>query len=386
MDRTTLPLVRVAIADVVPLQRGLERAIVDAKRALIRDGEPIDAPLLFQAGDVYYVGDGHHTVQAAHEEGFTHIKGRVMDVGEITLEKARKRGLARASEHAVADPFRRQCVTATGVVRRRVTKALTKLGDAVADAVQSAWDDPAAEELSKAIPPDKDAATAKKINDLLAAFELEIAATLEEELSKIASGAGRIVLATIQPEGESALVDQVFGRAVDYSSRRTGELIGKNARGTGELAETTRNRIRAAITAGLEDNVGSAQIGDMLRDDFGFSEARADLIASTEIANANGAGSYAGLQEAAATGLQIEHAWLCEIDACEICLANQAQGWIPLEEAFDSGDQHPTAHPNCRCAEEARVVEPAVKMARPESTPAATSTPGDGIAKELEHV
>src|SRR5208282_2235305 len=33
----------------------------------------------------------------------------------------------------------------------------------------------------------------------------------------------------------------------------------------------------------------------------------------------------------------------------EICLANEDQGVIDLDEDFDSGDDAPPAHPNCRC-------------------------------------
>ena len=34
---------------------------------------------------------------------------------------------------------------------------------------------------------------------------------------------------------------------------------------------------------------------------------------------------------------------------CELCEDNEAQGWIPEDEAFDSGDDDAPAHPNCTC-------------------------------------
>ncbi len=34
---------------------------------------------------------------------------------------------------------------------------------------------------------------------------------------------------------------------------------------------------------------------------------------------------------------------------CEICEDNEAQGWIPEDEPFDSGDMEPEAHPHCTC-------------------------------------
>jgi len=37
-------------------------------------------------------------------------------------------------------------------------------------------------------------------------------------------------------------------------------------------------------------------------------------------------------------------------DPCEICEANEAEGVVPLDHVFSSGDLRPPAHPNCRCA------------------------------------
>jgi len=37
-------------------------------------------------------------------------------------------------------------------------------------------------------------------------------------------------------------------------------------------------------------------------------------------------------------------------DECDICAENESAGWIPIDEAFPSGDQTPPNHPNCRCA------------------------------------
>ena len=34
---------------------------------------------------------------------------------------------------------------------------------------------------------------------------------------------------------------------------------------------------------------------------------------------------------------------------CEICEGNSAQGWIPESDTFQSGDDIPPGHVNCRC-------------------------------------
>lgn len=42
----------------------------------------------------------------------------------------------------------------------------------------------------------------------------------------------------------------------------------------------------------------------------------------------------------------------------DIDQANEAAGWIPIDEAFPSGDQQPPSHPNCRCTVAYRTSEP----------------------------
>lgn len=366
LDRSKIKLTRVAIADLVPLQSGLRSKTVDEKRRAIRAGEPVDAPLVFKASKVLYVADGHHTLEACYLEGYKHVQVRILEVGSLKLAKA-----LVAHNTTVADPFRRANVLAEGRLRKAFTKVFKEQGKLVAAAFLAY--DPAtkADKPDPNAPPPElpwyamtgelDAWMADYILDEMRKGHLKLSIALEDNLSSTNAKAGEYILAEMMPSTPDDLVDVVFDRAANYSRERAGALIGRNARETGELAETTRDRIRAAITKGLEDNVGKDAIAAALEDDFAFSSDRADLIARTEIANANGAGSHEGLDQAAAAGLQLEHSWICEDDACEICLANEAEGWIPHDQPFKSGDMNPGAHPNCRCAEAARVVEPTMK-------------------------
>lgn len=369
MDRSGIPLTRVAVKELIPLQTGLSSKTVAAKRQAMRDGEAVDAPLVFKANDQLYVGDGHHTVEAAFLEGYSHVKVRIIDLGDVPLEKLAKALVQHTG--SVADPHRPLAVKQEKRLKNKIKPVLSALGDAVADSFEA--HDPVTKAKKPKDPPDnagwwiEDAAVeawmADSILTLIAAGDLKLTIALEEGLTAVGSDAGSIMLAAMMPDDYESLVNVVDRNAVAYARERAGELIGKNARGTGELAETTRKRIRAAITNGLEENIGRDGITDLLRDDFAFSDARAQLIAGTEIAHANGHSSHQGLLTAQATGLTIEHSWICEETACQICLDNEAQGWIPVDDKFASGDLNPTAHPNCRCAEAARVVEPAVKMA-----------------------
>lgn len=142
---------------------------------------------------------------------------------------------------------------------------------------------------------------------------------------------------------EEGLVDQVYDRAVEYARTRSAELVSG-------VTETTKERIRQIISAGLADNIGTEAIAAELEDAYEFSHARAAMIAETEIGNANGYGSLEGLQAGKDAGLTVLKEWYPDAEACPICLENAEAGPIPLDQTFPSGDDAPLAHPNCECS------------------------------------
>jgi len=81
---------------------------------------------------------------------------------------------------------------------------------------------------------------------------------------------------------------------------------------------------------------------------------RAMRIARTELSNAYNFGQQHSLLKAADEGWlpgEPEKSWMAGgADPCEICLENESVGYIGLQAAFPSGDEHPTAHPHCECA------------------------------------
>jgi hypothetical protein len=44
---------------------------------------------------------------------------------------------------------------------------------------------------------------------------------------------------------------------------------------------------------------------------------------------------------------------------CPLCEANQAQGWIPIDNPFVSGAMAPLQHPRCLCSASYRKAPPA---------------------------
>jgi SPP1 gp7 family putative phage head morphogenesis protein len=113
------------------------------------------------------------------------------------------------------------------------------------------------------------------------------------------------------------------------------------------LDDTTIDLIAGDIERGIEERLGAQGTARLIRQTLDdMSTSRALTIASTEI---NRAMSAATLDKLSGLGVEYKQ-WILDADPCEICIANAEQGAIAVDEDFDSGDDAPPAHPNCRCA------------------------------------
>jgi hypothetical protein len=124
--------------------------------------------------------------------------------------------------------------------------------------------------------------------------------------------------------------------------------------------DTTRNRLRTVLTNARENGWAYTKTADEINAEFdGFSgdaaqrhiRDRAQLVAVTESCDAYEAGSYDAIQTLQTYGLVYDKSWLAAGNACpDICAANMEQGWIPVDDSFQSGDDTPSGHPGCRCS------------------------------------
>jgi hypothetical protein len=80
-------------------------------------------------------------------------------------------------------------------------------------------------------------------------------------------------------------------------------------------------------------------------------ESRAHLVALTESANAYESGNRMVVGDLMRGGLTAQASWLSVGDSkvSDGCRANQAQGWIPADQPFQSGHMHAPRFPGCRC-------------------------------------
>lgn len=165
-------------------------------------------------------------------------------------------------------------------------------------------------------------------------------------------GAARIIAADPKitdtfAEGVASIFAGKDPDAIAWASEHAAELLLIDGSG-GELVESTRNMIRQTITTLLQDPYSDIpDIAKALQDAYAFSPERAELIAATELHNAQEQGGYRG---AVQVGCKFKK-WLLSNDegVCTSCAGNAAQGWIPIELPFASGAMAPLEHGGCRC-------------------------------------
>lgn len=138
------------------------------------------------------------------------------------------------------------------------------------------------------------------------------------------------------------IVQRIAG---EYARERGSQLLRLD--GDLNLARFTRQRVNELVAQTIEQGQGLGQLQRALRDDVAFSRERARTVARTETATALGQGHK---QAAIADGRDEKH-WVTQGASDprveEVCLANEAQGWILMGELFQGGTDTVPQHPNC---------------------------------------
>lgn len=153
--------------------------------------------------------------------------------------------------------------------------------------------------------------------------------------------------------------------AQKYAQERSAEMVGMRRDASGNLipnpdarwaiSDTTRDRIRQIVSDAFAEETPLEQIQEAIQqaleeeaDENGiFSEARAEMIARTEVSHAQAGGNFSVWTE---SGIVKTIQWLTSEDekVCVVCEENDGQ-IVPIGKPFHSGDLYPGAHPNCRC-------------------------------------
>ena len=128
-------------------------------------------------------------------------------------------------------------------------------------------------------------------------------------------------------------------QAIRYANRHAATAV----RG---INEETRRRLAQVIGDGIKNKRGIPGLTADIRKTFtDMKTSRAPVIARTETADALEQSFMDRSKDMGVTGKR----WVT-FNPCEICEANEAEGDVPIDHTFSSGDERPPAHPNCRCA------------------------------------
>jgi len=181
------------------------------------------------------------------------------------------------------------------------------------------------------------------------AFDVTANQTVADFVDPIVSAVEESLMAGAEALTKDLKLDTSFDlknpRAVKYVKSRGAE----NVKG---INETTKDQLRTLIGNAVEDSKSYTEITKLIRQVFSdFSQYRARLIAVTEVGNGYEAGNRILIDDLIDGGLEMEKSWLTVGDANvdPECADNEAEGWIPVDQAFGSGHDQPLAHPNCRC-------------------------------------
>ena len=261
---------------------------------------------------------------------------------------------SHASRERIAETFRK-------VFRRQKERAKEEAGRLMKGALALALS-----AASKYLAKDSTDDDAQALADSIAAsLQAEFDATIPEVQAGLSEsmisgiGQGMLQIEVV----DSAMIAAANTVAQDYARERAAELVGMRYDDDGNLIEnpnaeyaitdTTRDKLRQIITDAFKQEKPMADIQSeiisALEDESNgigiFSDARAELIARTEVMNAQVRGNFAVWQK---SGLVNKVQWLTSEDegVCPICEMNDGE-IRTLGDPFPSGDIMPTAHPRC---------------------------------------
>lgn len=157
--------------------------------------------------------------------------------------------------------------------------------------------------------------------------------------------------------GSSISLKQANEKAIVWANERAAELVGKkiidgeivdNPNAKWNITKTTREAIKAEVTTASELGSTKKELETAIKNNHAFSQERASMIANTELVTAYNNGNLIAYN---ASGIKMKKRSILgnNENHGQDDILNAKQGAIPLNQAFQSGHQSPSYHPNCRC-------------------------------------
>lgn len=245
-------------------------------------------------------------------------------------------------------------------VFQTVFKALQKAGKGAATLVAEALSDGSSDVVKASN------ASSARAASIAARLDLSALSSAWEDigdgLGLAASDASHRTLIRIGVDSAEELVGRASENATAWARKHAASMMGKKILPDGsiindanpeyDITESTRRIVKTTIASGLENGKTQEEIVDDLMEK-GFGEDRAKDIAENEVAAANMGGTLQSYLDAEDAGVPIMKGWNSVGDEGvdeDICAKNEAQGPIPVSQAFQSGHMAPLGHNRCRCS------------------------------------
>lgn len=161
--------------------------------------------------------------------------------------------------------------------------------------------------------------------------------------------AGNLARAELQKIAKTVRDNIEAGRGPLDIARELGQALGLDNARKARLTKYGQELLEAGITGDEFDRKMAAMLEKLKRE-------RGKVVAITEqrIATEQGAAAIAE-----ARGAKYKR-WITVGDdrVSDMDQDNEAEGWVPFDHVFSSGDTEPPSHPNCRCTVAYRTTEP----------------------------
>jgi HK97 family phage portal protein len=171
----------------------------------------------------------------------------------------------------------------------------------------------------------------------------------EDQIDILKEAINDTLKASLAHSGKAALAQLGLEMSFDLENPRVIAWLQDNVvRHARSVANTVKDEVGKLIIAGVEAGKGAADIASAIAGYFDEGAGwKALRVARSEVVNGYAQGSKEGYKQ---SGVVQKKAWLTNgVDPCPECEENADEGEIPLEQDFQSGDDVPGAHPNCRC-------------------------------------
>lgn len=185
---------------------------------------------------------------------------------------------------------------------------------------------------------------------------------------EVAISTARLFIRPIEDGVRSALliggVQAVAGMGISFdlaNPRAVAYLQNYGARRVSRIDEETRAQLQTILDQAASGGWSYSRTAEAITAKFEqfavgsplkHIDSRAHLVAVTEIGDAYTEANLIVAQDLQAAGIQMEKFWSTVGDdkvSQTVCKPNEDQGWIPVNQAFQSGHMRPLGHPGCRC-------------------------------------